>query len=109
MLILVVLIVTAQFATLSSIRWQAWAAMSLLLLMCLAIGWFSGGRDRAARKSMAVTTACRNIAVGLVIASRNFPGTPAVVAVVAYGLFCILGTLGFAVFIGRRSLKTIST
>ena len=43
-----------------------------------------------------MTTATRNVAVGLVIAASNFAGTPAVTAVVAYGLVSILGALGCA-------------
>jgi BASS family bile acid:Na+ symporter len=41
--------------------------MSLLLLASLGIGWFCGGSDIAIRKALAVTTAARNPAVGLVI------------------------------------------
>ena len=48
-----------------------------------------------------MTTATRNVAVGLVIATSNFAGTPAVTAVVAYGLVSILGALGCALLFGR--------
>ena len=75
--------------------------MSLLLLASLGIGWFCGGLDLATRKAMAVTTATRNVAVGLVIVTSKFAGTPAVTAVVAYGLVSTLGALGFALLLGR--------
>ena len=60
-------------------------------------------RPRQASESeafLATTTATRNVAVGLVIATSNFSGTPAVTAVVAYGLVSLLGTLG-ALLLGR--------
>jgi BASS family bile acid:Na+ symporter len=69
------------------------------------MGWFIAGSDLRTRKAMAVTTASRNVAVGLVIANNNFADTPAVIAVVAYGLFCILGTLAFALVLGRISAR----
>ena len=75
--------------------------MSLLLAMSLGIGWISGGATHATRKALAVTTAVRNAAVALVIATTNFADTPAVTAVVAYGLVSSLGSLAFAVLLGR--------
>lgn len=51
---------------------------------------------------MAIATATRNAAVALVIVTSNFAGTPAVTAVVAYGLFSTLGSLGCALPPGGR-------
>ncbi len=95
------LIVAAQHQMLAAIRLRAWAGMSLLLLASLAIGCLCGGTRAANRKAMAVTTMTRNAAVSLVIVNSSFANTPAVGAVVAYGLFSSLGALGFA-FIVRR-------
>ena len=50
---------------------------------------------------MAMTTATRNVAVGLVIVTSNFAGTPAVTAVVAYGLISTVGALGCALLFGQ--------
>jgi BASS family bile acid:Na+ symporter len=83
--------------------------MILLLLASLAVGWLCGGRDVAIRKALAVTTAARNAAVGLVIVTSNFAGTPAVTAVVAYALVSILGALGFGVLSGKVAAKEILT
>src|SRR5262249_42644161 len=90
-----------QFETLAAIRLRGWTGMSLLLLASLGLGWLCGGADGSVRKAMALTTACRNVAVGLVIVTSNFAGTPAVTAVVAYGLVSIVGTLGCA-FLVRK-------
>ncbi len=62
----------------------------------LAIGWLCGGPGVATRKTLALTTAVRNAAVGLVIVSNNFAGTVAVTSVVAYGLVSIFVSLGCA-------------
>ena len=102
LLVLVGLIVAAQYQTLAAIQLRGWMGMSLLLLASLVIGWLCGGRDFATRKAMAVTTATRNVAVGLVIATSNFADTPAVTAVVAYGLISTLGiALGCALLFGK--------
>jgi BASS family bile acid:Na+ symporter len=82
--------------------------MSLLLLASVAIGWLCGGTDVAIRKALAVTTAARNAAVGLVIVTSNFAGTPAVTAVVAYALVSILGTLGLGVLLGKVAANEMS-
>jgi BASS family bile acid:Na+ symporter len=101
LLALVGLIVATQYETLAAIRLSAWTGMSLLLLASLGIGWLCGGPDLATRKAMSLTTATRNAAVGLVIAASNFANTPAVTAVVAYGLISTLGALGVALLFGK--------
>ncbi len=50
---------------------------------------------------MAITTATRNAAVALAIVTSNFAGTPAVTAVVAYGLLSTVGALLFALLLGK--------
>jgi BASS family bile acid:Na+ symporter len=101
LLALVGLIVATQHETLAAIRLGGWTGMSPLLLASLGIGWLCGGRDLATRKALAVTTATRNAAVGLVIVTSNFAATPAVTAVVAYGLVSTLGAVGFALLLGQ--------
>jgi len=101
LLAVVGLIVATQYETLTSIRLRGWSGMSLLLLASLGIGWLCGGLDFATRKAMAVTTATRNAAVGLVIVTSNFADTPAVTAVVAYGLISTVGALGFALLLSK--------
>jgi BASS family bile acid:Na+ symporter len=100
-LALIVLIVAVQHGTLAAIRVRGWTGMSVLLLVSLGIGWLCGGPSLAPRKAMAVTTATRNAAVGLVVATGNFAGTPAVTAVIAYGLLSTLGAVGAALVFGK--------
>jgi BASS family bile acid:Na+ symporter len=99
---LIGLIIATQFQMLVDIQFRAWFGMTLLLGASLAIGWFSGRPKIADQTTIALTTANRNVAVGLVIATSNFAGTPAVLAVVAYGLFSILGSLVIAGLLGRK-------
>ena len=106
LLALVVLIIVTQYETLAAIRLRGWMGMGLLLLASLGIGWLCGGPGVMTRKALALTTATRNVAVALVIAQGNFAGTPAVTAVVAYGLVSTLGALGFALGFAGIPQKT---
>jgi len=100
-LALVGVIMATQYGMLTAIRPRGWLGMVLLLMASLGLGWSCGGPGVPRRKALATTTATRNIAVGLVIATGSFPTTPAVTAVVAYGLVSIFGALGFASLLGR--------
>ena len=93
LLVAVVLLLIGQYETLALIRLRGWFGMLILLASSLGIGWLCGGPEQATRRSLAVTTGARNAAVALVIVSRNFAGSPAVTAVIAYALVSILGTL----------------
>jgi BASS family bile acid:Na+ symporter len=97
LLAVVVMILAVQFQTLAALRVRGWFGMTLLLAASLSIGWLCGGMKAPTRRALAVTTGVRNTAVGLFIASSNFPNTPAVTAVIAYAVFSLLGTLGCAV------------
>jgi bile acid:Na+ symporter, BASS family len=100
-LVVVSFILAAQFQMLTAIPARAWAGMSGLLLASLVAGWLLGGPGVESRRAMSLTTSLRNVGVGLVIATNSFPGTPAVTATLAYGLFEIAGSLFLAVFWGR--------
>jgi BASS family bile acid:Na+ symporter len=101
LLLLVVSIVATQYETLAAIRLRAWIGMIMLLLASLGLGWLCGGAEVAIRKAMVLTTASRNVAVGLVIVTSNFADTPAVTAVVAYGLISIVGAFGCALVLRK--------
>jgi BASS family bile acid:Na+ symporter len=67
--------------------------MLMLLSGTLAIGWLAGAPRQDARRTMALTTALRNVGVGLVIVTGSFAGTSAVSAALAYGIVEVLGSL----------------
>jgi BASS family bile acid:Na+ symporter len=98
---LIGLILVTQYESLAAIQFRGWMGMSVLLQASLGFGWFCGWSDTPTRKAMAVATGTRNAAVALAIVTGSFAGTPAVTAVVAYGLFCTLGALGFSLLLGR--------
>jgi BASS family bile acid:Na+ symporter len=105
LLAMVVVIVAAQHETLAEVRARSWLGMGLLLLLSLGLGWVCGGHDTSDRKALAITTASRNVAVALVIASTRFAGTTVVTAVVAYGLLSMLGALTCALCLGRLAAR----
>jgi BASS family bile acid:Na+ symporter len=96
LLSVVALVVIREYDSLKTIMFRGWIGMLLLLAASFGIGWFCAGPDLATRKSLAVTTAVRNAAVALVIATSNFANTGAVTAVVAYALVSIFTALGCA-------------
>ena len=107
LLALIGLIVATQYETLAAIRFRGWMGMNLLLLASLCIGWLCGGSDTPTRKAVAIATATRNAAVALAIATSNFAGTPAVTAVVAYGLISTVGALVCALLLSK--LRIVET
>jgi BASS family bile acid:Na+ symporter len=78
---------------LAAIRLRGYVAMSALLVASWAAGWLLGGPGSDTRRALALTTSLRNVGVGLVIVTSNFGGTAAVTAVLAYGIFEIVGSL----------------
>jgi BASS family bile acid:Na+ symporter len=86
-------ILAVQFNELAAIRPRGVLGMLALLAGSWAAGWLLGGQGVDARKAMTLTTSLRNVGVGLVIASGAFAGTPAVTAVLAFGLFAVVGSL----------------
>lgn len=100
-LLTVVGVVATQYPALAAIQMRGLVGMTALLVMSLSAGWLLGGETEPVRRSLAVTTALRNLGLSLVIATGSFAGTPAPTAVLAYGLFSIAGTLGVASWWGR--------
>jgi BASS family bile acid:Na+ symporter len=109
LIVIVVLILVQEYDTLRLIRPRGWVGMLLLLAAGLGIGWLCGGPGSATRKSLALTTAVRNAAVGLVIVANNFADTPAVTAVVAFALVSMLASLGCAFLFAAVSVPGVSS
>ncbi len=95
------LVLVTQFDLLAQISPRAYGGMLILLVVSWAAGWLLSGRAAEVRKAMTLTASLRNVGVGLVIANSAFAGTPAVTAVLAYGLFAVLGSLFLALAWGR--------
>jgi BASS family bile acid:Na+ symporter len=95
------LILATRYRALGAFGPTAAAGMVALLLAGLAIGWALGGPGAEGRRAMALTTSVRNAAVGLLVASGSFPGSPVATAVVAYGIVCIAGSFAAAPLLAR--------
>jgi len=100
-LAVIALILATQWHTLAAIRPRGFLGMFLLLSASLICGWLLGGMAKDGRRAVTLTTAVRNSGVSLVIVTAAFPGTPAVTAVLAYGLCGLLGSLALALVWGR--------
>jgi BASS family bile acid:Na+ symporter len=101
-LAVVIVILAAQYRSLNQFTPRALIGMLALLVASFAAGYLLGARDEPTRRAMTLTTSLRNVGVGLVIATASFAGTPAVTAVVLYGLVEVFGSLLLAVWWSRR-------
>lgn len=79
-------ILVVQFPMLAEVRFRGYVGMVLLLAVSALAGWMVGGPGGTRRRTFAITTAVRNVGVGLMIATTAFPGTPAVTFTTAYGV-----------------------
>jgi BASS family bile acid:Na+ symporter len=108
-LALLILILSVQFPTLAEIRPRAWFGMLALVFSTAVSGWLAGGPGPDRRKTFAITTSVRNVGLCLVIVTASFPGTLAVTAATAYGLFQTI-TLALAAWAwGKRSQAVAGT
>ncbi|WP_187144354.1 bile acid:sodium symporter family protein [Microvirga massiliensis] len=91
-------ILTSQFPRLLGVRFIGVVGMLVLLAVSLLIGWFSGGERDEDRRALALTTAIRNVGLGVEVTAGAFAGTSAVTAVLAYGLIQLLGSFLMALW-----------
>ena len=78
-------------------------AMVLLILGSLAIGLLFGGRDPGIRSAMGLSTANRNGAAALLVATQNFSGTNTLPFVLVGVVLLLLILLPAAKLLGKRS------
>jgi predicted Na+-dependent transporter len=78
-------------------------AMVLLILGSLAIGMLFGGRDPGVRSAMGLSTANRNGAAALLVATQNFSGTDTLPFVLVGVVLLLLILLPIAKRMGARS------
>jgi len=95
------LILAIRYPMLAAIRMRAVVGMLVLTVASIAFGWLLGEPGSSNRKAMCFSTAIRNVAVGLVIVTSSFPGTPAVTAALIYGLFQTVVLVLLAIVWGR--------
>jgi len=78
-------------------------AMVLLIVGSLAIGLLFGGRDPGIRSAMGLSTANRNGAAALLVATQNFSGTNTLPFVLVGVVLLLLILLPAAKLLGKRS------
>ena len=92
------LILLTQAQHLMEIRFIGILAMLIWLGISIVLGWSAGGLKDKDRRAVALTTSIRNVGLGVVITTSAFAGTPAVTAVLAYGLVQLLGSFLLALW-----------
>ena len=101
---LLIVIIVAQFRTLSEIHFRGYFGMFCLVLVTLAAGLaFSKPGPKDITKSIVLTTGVRNVGVSLVIVTASFPGTAALTSATAYAIFQTLMIAGIALAWGHRA------
>jgi BASS family bile acid:Na+ symporter len=78
-------------------------AMVVLILGALVIGLLFGGRDPGVRSAMGLSTANRNGAAALLVATQNFSGTDTLPFVLVGVVLLLLVLLPIARWLGKRS------
>jgi BASS family bile acid:Na+ symporter len=87
---------------LSFIGTRGIAAVVLLIVGSLVIGTLLGGREPSVRTAMGLSTANRNGAAALLVATQNFSGTDTLPFVLVGVVLMLLILLPFARFLGAR-------
>lgn len=91
----VLLIVAAQAKQIIDLGVLPNLAVVLSIIICLIIGdVMMIGETAGRRRSLGISTAIRNVALGLLIVNSNYPGTPAVAIVLVSGILSMV--VGFA-------------
>lgn len=85
-----IFVTVSEFRPILATGWPALVAMILVSEAALLMGYWVGGRERAARQVTGLGTANRNIALALLVAADSYPGSPVIGSVVANGLLLLL-------------------
>jgi BASS family bile acid:Na+ symporter len=85
----VILVTAEQSRAIRQLGLPTLAAMALLILGSMIIGWFLGGPQRENRRILATGTSMRNVALCAVIALESFPGTKVDIALVAFSALMV--------------------
>lgn len=107
-LVAIGVILYTQMRILTAIDLRGYFGMSLLMLSSLLAGWIFAESGTENRRSMSLTTAVRNVGVGLVIAAGSFADTAAQTAVLAYGVVEVAGALLVAVAWRKLSVPQVA-
>jgi predicted Na+-dependent transporter len=77
-------------------------AVVLAIFVSLLIGhWMMFGETAERQRSLAISTAIRNVGLGLLIVNNNYPGTPAVAVVLVFGILSMVIAMVYGKLIAR--------
>jgi bile acid:Na+ symporter, BASS family len=84
-------------------------AMLAMVVLSIATGWVFGGAERAHRRTLAIATALRNIALAALVATTAFPGSDAAAAVVTYFLIQVIVTMLVGTYFTRTAQPSVAS
>jgi BASS family bile acid:Na+ symporter len=91
LLISIVMIIAVQGKLIIELGVLPNLAVVLAIFVSLLIGhWMMFGETAERQRSLAISTAIRNVGLGLLIVNNNYPGTPAVAVVLVFGILSMV-------------------
>ena len=82
-------------------------AVLLSIIVTLFIGdWMMIGETTGRRRSLAISTAIRNVALGLLIVNNNFPGTLAVALVLVYAILSMVVAFAYGKLTAAKEIRS---
>ena len=96
------LLLASQARQIVSLEPLAWIVLIVLVILSLFVGeWMMMGKSSELRRSLAVSTAIRNIPLAFVVANANFPGTVVAPVTLIFATF----TMVLSVVYGKAMLS----
>jgi BASS family bile acid:Na+ symporter len=99
--VVISLLIIRDFSTLITIPWPSLAAMVLLTIASLIVGWFLGGPKLETRRALALGTSIEFSGGALLVVSNSFADTSAGIAVVAFALIMVVTNTAIALYWNR--------
>jgi BASS family bile acid:Na+ symporter len=85
------LLLASQARQIASVEPLAWVVLIMLVVLSLGVGdWMMMGASGELRRSLAISTAIRNIPLAFVVANANFPGTVVAPVTLIFSTFTML-------------------
>jgi BASS family bile acid:Na+ symporter len=97
-----VLTIEMKSAATRTIGVSALAALFLLVVGAMFLGWLMGGPDTGTRRVLAASTGMRNVMVSLLIAVTSFPNSAVDLAVLAFSALMVPPNLVFTIYQNRK-------
>jgi len=101
----VILVTAEQSRAVRQLGFPTLAAMVLLIIGSMIIGWFLGGPQRENRRILATGTSMRNVGLCAVIAIESFPGTKVDIGIVAFSALMVTPNSFLALYENYREKR----